>query len=121
LVEPSDDSFSSESSLGDLEEVELPVASPAPVWRGLFRFALAVMGFNPEGTDEYVEMCHLRDRRYRSVVGRGLSDFLKAMFNTCSTQRPLYANLAHKLETAVEALPRLAFRAVCTHSSFTST
>jgi hypothetical protein len=91
-------------SPGDLEEADLPVASPVPVWRGLFRFAPTVMGFNLEGTDDFIEMCSLLDRQYRSVVGRP-SDFVKAMFNSCSIQRPLYANavdLALKLERAVD-------------------
>jgi hypothetical protein len=72
FAEPGVDSDSRNLSLGDLEEVGLPVAAPALVWRRLFRFTLGVMGFNLEGTDEFVEICHLLDRRYRSAVGRGL-------------------------------------------------
>jgi hypothetical protein len=115
FAEPGVDSDSSSLSLGDLEEDGLPVAPPAPFWRGLFRFTLGAMGFNLEGTDDFVEMCQLVDRRYRSVVTKGPPEFVKAMFNTCSIQRPLYANLADlalKLERAVDSSAEACFQGV---------
>jgi hypothetical protein len=119
VVKPGDHSDSSHSSLGDLEQSQLAVAPPDVLWRECFRFALMTMGFNMEGTDEFVEICHLLDHCHSTVVGRGPPIFSKrcstrAAYNApCTRTCPI---LPGSSRTPSISRQSLAFAVSCTHS-----